>query len=334
MIIGVMALAGQVTVVDQEEKHEATMLRFLSAYAGSAGKKLLPFGIGAGVKTMYCCDRFYEAELEKRMERVMSRDPYQSSRDRAKENLVFYWLELEQRLRHEQSLRTHSGQRRLLEQVRRYGIRLLIIDILDDWTLVAGKETAEHAPASLCELLEEITSQGVSAVIFTCGTRGRKGIPALLGPLPCNKISIKEDKSHPIAGGLRLIISREASHDASPVPRKFAWWSKIDTEKNLDFSCREEHFDDQKSAVQEARDERREKIKVLIAEGATTQKELAEHLDCEPSTINRGVLREMIASGEVLKDPKTKKLSLPGPDAPLDEDENDDDDDESTIAMW
>ncbi len=310
------------------------MLRFLSAYSGAAGKKLLPFGTGAGVKTLYCCDRFYESELEERTERVMNRDPYQSSRDRAKDNLLFYWLELEQRPRHEQSLLTHSGQRRLLEQVRRYGIRLLIIDTLDDWTLVAGKETAEYAPASFGELLEELTSQGVSVVIFMCGARGRKGMPALLGSLPCNRISIKEDKNHPIAGGLRLIVSREASHDASPVPRKFAWWSKIDTEKNLDFSCREEHFDDQKSAVQEARDERREKIKVLIAEGVTTQKELAEHLDCEPSTINRGVLREMIVSGEVLMDAKTKKLSLPCSDVPLDDDENDDDDGESTSAMW
>ncbi|NMM02426.1 hypothetical protein HHL24_31450 [Paraburkholderia sp. RP-4-7] len=320
MTLGVLAFSGQVTIVDQEGKHEATMFRFLCAYAGAGGKKLLPFGIGGGLKTLYCCDLFYEAELDQRKERVTNRDPCQRTRDLANENLLFYWLELEQKSRYEQSLLTHGGQRRLLEQVQRYSIRLLIIDCEEDWTLVAGKETAEYASASFSELLEELTSQGVSVLIFTSGAKGRKAIPTLLGSLPGNRVSIKEDKNHPMTGGLRLLISREASHDGSSVPRKFVWWSKIEA-GNFEFSCREEHFDDQRSPVREVQDERRERIKTLIAAGVTTQKELAERLDCDPATVNRDI-RKLFKHGEVVMHPTTKKLSLPGSVPADDEDDS------------
>ncbi|TAM51527.1 MAG: hypothetical protein EPN57_17340 [Paraburkholderia sp.] len=314
-MIGVLALAGQVTIVDQEKKHEAAMFRFLCAYAGAGRKKLLPFGLGAGVRTLYCCDRFYEADLHDRMERVKVRDPYPSSRDRARENLVRYWLELEQKSRYEQSLVTQSGQRQLLEQARRHDSRLLIFDALDDWTLMESKETAENLPATFSELLEKLTSRGISVLIFTSGTKGRKIIPALLGPLPYNKVFIRKDKGRRVPGSLRLLVSREASHDASPVPCEFVWWSKIDVDGNFDFSCKEEHFVEQKSAVQEARDERHDKIKALIGNGVTSQKEMVGPLDCDASTVNRAV-KELVERGEVLKDRKTKKLSLPGSDTP------------------
>jgi hypothetical protein len=112
-------------------------------------------------------------------------------------------------------------------------------------------------------------------------------------------------------GGVRLVISREASHDTSPVPRNFVWWSKIDTDENFDFSCREEHFVEQKSA----KDARRDEIKGLIAAGVTHQNKMVPILGRNASNVCRGVLREMLKSGEVLMDRQTKELSLPNPDA-------------------
>ena len=314
MVLGVLAFAGQVTLVEQEGRHEAAMFRFLCPYTGAGGKNLLPLGVGAGVRTLYCCDRFYEDEIEERRQRVTRRDPYQSSRDRAKENLQFYYLELDQDTRHSQSLLTPGGHQRLMDLVRRHNVQLLVIDDVEVWTPQVGKKTGEHSPVSLSGLLEELTARGISVLIFTSGAKGRRAVPTLLGSLPHKKLSIKEDKRHPMPGGVRLVISREASHDTSPVPRNFVWWSKIDTDENFDFSCREGDFVEQKSPSKKAIEDHREAIKAMIGEGVPTQKEIADRLRVHPSTICHHI-DYLVQHGEVLMDRQKKKLSLPNPDA-------------------
>ncbi|KGC90929.1 helix-turn-helix domain protein [Burkholderia pseudomallei] len=340
-LCGAFSIARQITyVVQHANPNSCGVYRDFATHCIAGGKHLLPLGRGAGVPILYCHVESEGARIATRRELVSTRDPHDSSRKRAAENIRYYCLRRKDRA--DFSLLTRKGQHALWQESNLSAARVVLIDCLEGFTRKAGKEaTSDSESAPLSELLARLTERGIAVVIFAKPQGRKKEPPEWLDGLTCNMVHIEEDTKNPMQGGARLMIYRDAVDELDRAPRLYNWWWKVDGEGKLDCSCREEHFVEPVLPMQKARDVRREEIKALIAEGITQQNEIATHLGVSPSTICRGVLREMIERGELLMDPKTKKLSLPAADAPLaegtsdtgnDDDATDKEEDSSPVA--
>ncbi|KGU95000.1 helix-turn-helix domain protein [Burkholderia pseudomallei MSHR4377] len=316
-LCGVFAIAGQITYVAQHANpNSCGVYREFATHCIAGGKHLLPLGRGACVPILYCHVESEGARIATRRELVSTRDPHDCSRKRAAENIRHYCLARKDRT--DLSLLTRKGQHALWQESNLSAARVVLIDCLEGFTTKAGKEASSASEsAPLSELLTRLTERGIAVVIFAKPQGRKMEPPEWLDGLTCNMVRIEEDTKSPMKGGAHLTIYRDAVDELDRAPRLYKWWWKVDGEGKLDCSCREEHFVEPVLPTQKARDVRREEIKALIAEGVTQQNVIATHLRVKPSTICRGVLREMIESGEVLMDPKTKKLSLPACDTPL-----------------
>ncbi|KGX30580.1 helix-turn-helix domain protein [Burkholderia pseudomallei MSHR2138] len=310
-LAGVLAVPGETTVVFQHTTIAVGLFRYFTVYCMAGGKFLLPFGRGAGAPILYCHEESETRRIEMRQELVSNRDPYETSRERAKVNIRHYCLRRKDRT--ELSLLTREGQRALWSELE--PARVVAIDSLEGFTKVAGKDAATvSASAPLGELLERLTSRGIAVVIFAKAQGRRKEPPAWLDGLTCNMVYVEEDHKNPLQGGARLTFYRDAINDRDRALRRFTWWWKVDNDGKLEFSCREEHFAEPLSPKQQAQEERFEAIKALIAEGISQQKEIAERLGVHPSTIFHAT-EELVRRGEIIKDLKTGSLSLPCPEA-------------------
>jgi hypothetical protein len=338
-IAGSLAVASEITLVYQYANPDSGVYRSFIEHCIAGRKYLRPLGLGAGVPVLCCHEESERKRIATRRQLISERDPYETTRKRANANVRDYILLRKDRI--ERSLVTREGQHALWSELEPK-TQVVVIDSLEGFTRASGKIATGHSTtAPLSELLGRLTARGIAVVIFAKALgRNKMEPPAWLDGLTCNMVYIEEDRNNPMPGRARLICYRNAINELDRAPRRFAWWWTVDDDK-LDFSCREEHFAEPVLPTQKARDVRREEIKAWIAEGMTTQKELADHIGVSPSTVNRGALPEMIESGEVLMDPKTKKLSLPASDAPLAEGTNDsgndddapDEDEDSSPAM-
>lgn len=318
-IAGTLAVAGKITLVYQYANPRSGLYRYFMTHCIAGGKDMLPLGRGAAVPVLYFHEESETDEVAIRKNLISERDPYETTRKRARENIRHYCLRREDRI--ERSLLTRPGQHALWSALE--GAQAVIIDCPEGSTKVARKDAASVSAAvtvaPLSELLERLVARGIAVVIFARAPgRNKMEPPAWLDGLPCNMVYVEEDHKNPMQGGARLTFYRDAINELDRTPRRFTWWWTVDEDGKLDFSCREDDFIESASPAQQAQNERREKIKELIAGGVTKQKELAGHFDVAASTINRGVLKKMIENGEILKAEKTGALSLPvSPDAAL-----------------
>jgi hypothetical protein len=315
-IAGSLAVAGEITLVYQYANPDSGVYRSFIEHCIAGRKYLRPLGLGAGVPVLYCHEESERKRIATRRQLISERDPYETTRKRANANVRDYILLRKDRI--ERSLVTREGQHALWSELEPK-TQVVVIDSLEGFTRAAGKIAAGHSTTTpLSELLERLTARSIAVVIFAKALgRNKMEPPAWLDGLTCNMVYIEEDRNNPMPGGARLICYRNAINELDRAPRRFAWWWAVDDDDKLDFSCREEHFAEPVLPTPKARDVRREEIKALIAEGLTQQNEIAARLGVNPSTVNRGALPEMLESGEVLMDPRTKILSLPASDAPL-----------------
>lgn len=321
-IAGSLAVPGEITLVVQYANPDSGAYRSYIEHCIAAGKYLLPLGQGAGVPVLCCQEESERKRIATRRQLISERDPYETTRKRAKANVRDYILLRKDRI--ERSLLTREGQHALWSELEPK-TQVVVIDSLEGFTRAAGKVATGHSTTTpLSELLERLIARGIAVVIFAKAQgRNKMEPPAWLDGLTCNMVYIEEDRNNPMPRGARLVCYRNTINELDRAPRRFAWWWAVDDDDKLDFSCREEHFIEPVLPTRKARDVRREEIKALIAEGLTQQNEIAARLGVNPSTGNRGALPEMIESGEVLKDSRTNKLSLPVSDAPLAEGTND-----------
>ncbi|CAE6732852.1 hypothetical protein [Paraburkholderia nemoris] len=309
-----LAIAGEITLVYQYANPDSGLYRYFIAHCIGGRKYLLPLGLGAGVAVLYCHEESETGRIATRRELISERDPCETTRKRARENIRHYSLRRKDRI--ERSLLTREGQHALWSDLE--DTEAVFIDSLEGFTKVAGKDAAGvSAAAPLSELLEKMTDRGIAVLIFARAPgRNKKEPPAWLDGLACNMVYVEEDRKNPMQGGARLTFYRDAINERDRALRRYTWWWTVDEDGRLDCSCREEHFVEPPSIKQQAHQNRFKTILVLIAEGITQQKEIAKRLGVNASTIFHDT-EELARRGEIIKDPKTGALSLPTPEAPL-----------------
>lgn len=309
----VIAIPKVITLVCQRENHSSGVLRFFFAQCVAGGKYLRPLGLGAGVPVQYCVEESEAGRIATRKKLVSNRDPYETTRERAEANLKYYCLP--RRDRYDLSLLTRDGQRALWSELEP-GTRAVFIDSLEGFTKVAGKDAAgTSVSVPLAELLERLTARDIAVVIFAKAQGNRKEPPAWLDGLSCNMVHIEEDRKNPMQGGARLNFERDLVNELDRAPRRFTWWWKVDEDHKLEFSYREEDFAVPLTPNQQKQKDRHDSIKVMIDKGVPTQKEMADRLGVNASTICHDV-EKLVERGEIIKDVQTGKLSLPSTGAP------------------
>lgn len=310
------AAAGEITLVYQCGNPDSGVYRYFLAHCIAGGKYLLPLGLGAGVAVTYCHEESEAGRIATRRELISERDPYETSRERAKANIQHYILRRKDRI--ERSLVTQEGQHALWSDLAPK-TQAVFIDSLEGFTKVAKRDASGGSAATpLSELLERLTERGIAIVIFAKAPgRNKMEPPAWLDGLTCNMVYFEEDRKNPMQGGARLIVYRDAINARDRAPRRYTWWWVVGEDGKLDISCREEHFVEPLSPKQQAQEKRFEEIKRLIESGLTQQSDIAVRLSVHPSTIFHAT-EKLERRGEIIKAPNGA-LSLPDDKGPLTE---------------
>lgn len=327
------AVPGEVTLVVQYANPDSGMHRSFIEHCIAGRKYLRPLGLGAGVPVLSCHQESESKRIARRRYLISQRDPCATTRKRANANIRDYVLQRKDRV--DRSLLTREGQHALWSELDPK-TQAVFIDSLEAFTATAGKDAAKvAATASLSELLERLAARGIAIVIFAKAPgRNKMEPPPWMDGFKCNMVYVEEDRKNPIQGGARLTFCRNAIDELDRAPRVFTWWWTVDENHKLDFSCREEHFVEPLSPKQQARHDRLDSIKMLIAEGITQQKEIAIRLGVDPATIFRDS-EELVRRGEIIKDPKTGALSLPDEKAALaGGTEGSRNDDDESVEEW
>lgn len=313
-IAGSLAVPGEITLVVQYANPDSGVYRSYIEYCIAGGKRLLPLGLGAGVPVLCCHEESETKRIATRRQLISERDPYETTRKRAKANVRDYILQRKDRI--EGSLRTRAGQHALWSELDSK-TQAVIIDSLEGFTKVAGKDaSAVSAAVPLSEWLERLTARGIAVVIFAKAQgRNKMEPPAWLDGLTCNMVYIEEDRKNPMSGGAQLTCYRNAINELDRARRRYTWWWAVDDDDKLDFSCREEHFVEPLPIKKRSYQDRLEAIPKLIAEGITQQNEIATRLGVDASTICRDT-EKLAKRGKVIKHSQTGALSLPVTEAP------------------
>lgn len=285
--------AGETVYVYFESGVDTRIFGLLAIYAVAAGKDLPPFGVGAGVPVLYCSGAGSKYSDEKRFQLISNRDPFESSRKRAYENMKIYHRDHEGdaplflNSRHDQEIFINSIP---------HGTEFIVLDDAFSW-VQRGSEMDCMEKSDFTMFLNSLNALGITVLIFISGTKKAVLHGEISVQSDChNVISLTQDKGAPreFGGGFN-VIRRRLDEDES-VPTNFQFWYKVvNGEFDFGWECREQLSTTAAKKIEMT--ERLMKVDMLLKQDKP-QKEIAALLDVDAATVSRDVAKPKEAKHE------------------------------------
>lgn len=258
---------------------ETQPLAHLIAYCIAGGKNFDPFGQGAGVTVLFCSGNGDPHEDKSLQELISQRDPHQSSRDRASQNLHIYQREYQDDL--PIFIDTHEGQNALRNSIPK-GCQLVVFDNKQAW--FKGKFSKRDDMAKVSPWLSALNRDGIAVLFFEHATKNRANTNELVRK-PSNIIQLTTDPAAPtgIGGGFNIVRKKTDVNDK--VPSMFQFWYKV-VDGKFDFGWEFRDLSNATVTKQIEMNLRQMQVELLLAEDKQ-QKEIAEILKVDAATICR-----------------------------------------------
>lgn len=270
-----------------------TWLSLTLAYAVAAGKKMEPWGDGAGVKTVYLDGEMSDSMLQKRLKMIMRRDPNEINQSLAAQNLQIICRNSAENIEVLKDLDTHEGQTLISERLP-LDTKLVIIDNLAAWcpSLLKGKEMND----SLYKWIKQLQKRGIAVLVVHHTNKAGGSYGSIIKEFAADYVLSLHPHKDSRKGKLLFTISHDKLRNAEPPD-----------ESDCLFSFTVEGEDDEARAIVKhlpseiTDDPRIAEVASLKAEGMS-QKDIAVQLGISEATVCRLAKNIRETTGEAIKE--------------------------------
>lgn len=259
---------------------DGRLLGQLLAYGAAGSKTFMSFGEAKESRVCYCSSRSNDLPDRKRFALIAMRDPYSSSKDRARKNLHIY------RRRAEAPIFLNSiHDQEVFVKAIPHNVNLIVIDDLASW-MKYGKALDSTESSDVLSFFKKLNARGIAIVALDSKPKRNSHVAeAIALSDPANLIWLTPDPGAPreFGGGFNIVRQKRDDEDSAPTTIQF-WWKVVNG--NLDFGWEFRDQLDPKAAKRVQIMERQMKVDQLLSEGLS-QREIASQLEVDAATISR-----------------------------------------------
>jgi hypothetical protein len=259
---------------------DGRLLGQLLAYGAAGSKTFMSFGEAKESRVCYCSSRSDDLPDTKRFALIAMRDPYSSSKDRARKNLHIYRRRAEAPI----FLNSNHDQEVFVKAIPHH-VNLIVIDDLASWVKY-GKTLDSTESGDVLSFFKKLNARGIAiAALDSKPKRNSQIAEAIALSDPANLIWLTADPGAPreFGGGFNIARQKRDDEDSAPTTIQF-WWKVVNG--NLDFGWEFRDQLDPKAAKRVQIMERQMKVDQLLSEGLS-QREIAIQLEVDAATISR-----------------------------------------------